>query len=109
MIKYGDIVDGDLTEYEYSDSEDSDSSVDETEDDEIQTNQYIRKCNMARTKLTDKKRRAALLRQKPLKSFLVLKSVMILMILTLLMRINLIVQPRTISIKLTSNTSYNMS
>jgi hypothetical protein len=64
MVKYGDIVDGDLTEYEYSDSEDSDSSVDETEDDEIQTNQYIRKCNMARTKLTDKKRRAALLRAK---------------------------------------------
>ena len=64
MVKYGDIVDGDLTEYECSDSENSDSSVDETEDDEMQTTQYIHKCNMARTKLTDKKRRDALLRAK---------------------------------------------
>ena len=64
MVKYGDIVDGDLTEYEYSDSECSESSVDETEEDDIQTNQYIRKCNMARTVFTEKKRRAALLRAK---------------------------------------------
>ena len=54
----------DLTEYEYSDSECSESSIDENEEDDEQTNQYIRKCNMARTKLTDKKRRAALLRAK---------------------------------------------
>ena len=64
MVKYGDIVDGDLTEYEYSDSENSDSSVDEAEDDDVQTTQYIRKCHVARTKLTEKKRRAAILRAK---------------------------------------------
>ena len=47
MVKYGDIVDGDLNENEYSDSECSKSSIDETEDVEVQTNQYVRKCNLA--------------------------------------------------------------